>query len=179
MADGRGAGRNAARRSVSNNLLTCLRERFELDWQGIHGAPHWARLRANGLRLAGMTGANPQVVELFAFLHDARREHDGDDPGHGQRAADLATALRGDLFELPDAEFTLLLQACSGHSRGWTTGADITVLTCWDADRLDLGRLGPGYYPDPQRLCTEAARDPDVIEWAYLRSAHQAFAGRI
>jgi uncharacterized protein len=42
------------------------------------------------------------------------------------------------------------------------------VQTCWDADRLDLGRVGKR--PDPRRLCTPAARDRDVIEWAYRRS---------
>jgi uncharacterized protein len=45
---------------------------------------------------------------------------------------------------------------------------DITVLTCWDADRLDLGRVG--IRPAAHRLCTDAARDPAMIEWAYRRS---------
>jgi uncharacterized protein len=44
----------------------------------------------------------------------------------------------------------------------------MTVLTCWDADRLDLGRVG--IKPNPHRLCTAAARDPMMIEWAYKRS---------
>lgn len=34
--------------------------------------------------------------------------------------------------------------------------------------RLDLGRVGIG--PAPRRLCTDAARDEGVIEWAYARS---------
>jgi uncharacterized protein len=46
--------------------------------------------------------------------------------------------------------------------------ADITIQTCWDADRLDLGRVG--IVPDPARLCTVAARDPDLIRWAIERS---------
>jgi hypothetical protein len=33
---------------------------------------------------------------------------------------------------------------------------DITVQTCWDADRLDLPRVG--IQPLPQFLCTEAAK---------------------
>ena len=39
---------------------------------------------------------------------------------------------------------------------------------CWDADRLDLGRVG--YMPHPSRLCTPAARDAELIRWAYERS---------
>lgn len=36
-----------------------------------------------------------------------------------------------------------------------------TVLACWDADRLDLARVG--IQPQPQRLCTGAARDASTI----------------
>jgi len=42
------------------------------------------------------------------------------------------------------------------------------VQTCWDADRLDLGRVGKK--PDPLRLCTAAARKPEIISAAYARS---------
>jgi uncharacterized protein len=38
------------------------------------------------------------------------------------------------------------------------------VQTCWDADRLDLGRVG--IIPRPDRLCTEEARDPVLFERA-------------
>jgi uncharacterized protein len=42
------------------------------------------------------------------------------------------------------------------------------VLTCWDADRLDLGRVG--IRPLAERLCTDAARQPAMLQWAYRRS---------
>jgi uncharacterized protein len=41
-------------------------------------------------------------------------------------------------------------------------------MTCWDADRLDLGRVG--IRPDPARLCNEAARHPKLLSEAYERS---------
>jgi len=155
--------------SVITPALTAhLREHFALDWHDIHGAAHWARVRANGLRLAAATGARTRVVELFAFLHDARRQDDDRDPGHGGRAADLARELHGRFFRLADGELALLAQACRHHSEGHTAGADVTVLTCWDADRLDLGRVQE--YPDSRRLCTAAARDPAMIKWAHERS---------
>ncbi len=148
-------------------FIEVLRAQFELDWHGIHGAPRWDRVRLNGLELARETGANTRVIESFAFLHDSRRLNDGTDPEHGHRAAIFALELRQAHLSLDDDEFSLLQAACCGHSDGMLE-ADITVMTCWDADRLDLGRVG--IRPDPNRLCTAAARDPAMIEWAYERS---------
>ena len=78
----------------SQPLLALLRSRFRLDWRGIHGAPHWARVRYNGLVLAEQTGANRRVVSLFAFLHDSCRWDDYRDAGHGARAAERVAELR-------------------------------------------------------------------------------------
>lgn len=153
--------------TIGRALVEVLRSRFVLDWSGIHGAPHWARVRVNGLRLARLNGADPTVVELFAFIHDACREHDGHDPEHGARSAALAAELNGTVFHLGRREARLLELACRDHSDGGTR-ADVTVQTCWDADRLDLGRVG--IVPDPRRLCTRVARTPEVIEEAYQRS---------
>jgi uncharacterized protein len=61
----------------------------------------------------------------------------------------------------------LLMEACRGHSDGQLV-ADVTVMTCWDADRLDLGRVG--IRPDPKRLCSDIARSEGVICAAYDRS---------
>lgn len=152
---------------VDPELIQILRRQFALDWGGIHGARHWGRVRENGLRLAERTGAKPRVVELFAFLHDSRRLNDARDPLHGPRAADFARKLARTALQIEPADLELLATACHGHSDGLTSG-DITVLTCWDADRLDLGRVG--IKPHPSRLCTEAARDPAMLEWAYHRS---------
>lgn len=150
-----------------SSLLRQLRADFALDWHGIHGAPHWARVRRNGLRLCAATGGNPRVVEAFAFIHDAQRLADGDDPGHGDRAADWVLSLSPAALGLDRAERALLVRACRDHSDGGVRG-EITVLCCWDADRLDLGRVG--IRPDPRRLCTAAARDPQLIDWAFQRS---------
>jgi uncharacterized protein len=148
---------------ISPKLIQALRACFALDWHGIHGAAHWARVRLIGVRLAERTGARREVVELFAFLHDSCRENDGYDTHHGRRAAELAGSLQGNLFELGKEDLTRLLTACRGHSDG-LTHPDPTIATCWDADRLDLGRVG--IRPDPQRLCTQAAREARFFRWA-------------
>jgi uncharacterized protein len=106
-------------------LLAHIRRNFALDWRGIHGAPHWGRVLDNGLRLAELTGARVEVVELFAFLHDARRLDDGTDPAHGHRAADLALQRQGRTFEIENSSLDLLVAACRGHSDGMTE-ADAT-----------------------------------------------------
>ena len=51
--------------NVTQELVDLIRSQFCLDWFGIHGAAHWARVRVNGLQLARTTGANVKVVELF------------------------------------------------------------------------------------------------------------------
>ena len=139
---------------ITRDLIGVLREHFVLEWVGIHGAPHWARVRANGLRLASFTGARTRVVEAFAFVHDSCRIDDDRDPEHGSRAAEFArTPVRRKTLPLPPDEMELLARACEGHSDGHTVD-DITVCTCWDADRLDLGRVGLRL--DPKYLCTDA-----------------------
>src|SRR5262249_9030594 len=53
-----------------SQVLQAAKVRFALDLRGVHGLRHWTRVRENGHRLAKHTGANKQIVELFAFLHD-------------------------------------------------------------------------------------------------------------
>ncbi len=149
------------------DLIKVLRVQFQLDWRGIHGAPHWARVRRNGLLLARGTGARADVIECFALLHDSQRLHDGTDRRHGARAADYVRRINDDYLFLDRSGLDMLAYACEFHSDGLME-ADITVQTCWDADRLDLGRIG--IRPDPQRLCTAAARDVGFLEGAYRRS---------
>jgi uncharacterized protein len=84
------------------------------------------------------------------------------------RAAEFARTLRGRLFDLADHEFRLLHRAYAGHTHE-RTHPDVTVRTCWDADRLDLGRVG--ITPHPSRLCTEAAKRPELIKWADGRAS--------
>lgn len=70
------------------------------------------------------------------------------DPQHGNRAGDFCSKLFKDgVLRLSGDELELLVMACQGHSDGLRE-AHPTVQTCWDADRLDLGRVG--VRPDPR-----------------------------
>jgi len=152
---------------ISKQLLETILRQYALSPKGIHGLPHWARVLENGRNLARQTGARVEVVEFFAVFHDARRMNDGWDREHGYRGAELAVEFRGTHLHLSDRDFDLLYRACRDHTDG-TTAADITVQTCWDADRLDLGRVRIDL--DRKYLCTEAARDPALMAWADRRS---------
>ena len=140
---------------------------YQMDHNGLHGFAHWMRVLHNGRLLTETENANLKIVELFCLLHDTQRQNEDRDPEHGPRAADYARAIRGTLFDLKDDEMELLDEALRYHSDGYVE-ADITIQVCWDADRLDLGRVGirPSYH----KLCTATAKSPFVMEAAYKRS---------
>ncbi len=152
---------------VKPALVHAIMKEYALPVLGRHGLGHWARVLENGLRLAEATGANRQVVALFGVFHDSRRENDGTDPGHGARGGELASRLRDAHLDLSDHDFDLLVYACAHHTDG-TVDGDITVQTCWDADRLDLWRVP--VTPQNAFLCTSAARDRAIQEWSRERS---------
>lgn len=152
---------------LSELLWEAIRREYALSWDGLHGYSHWVRVWENGMRLATQNEADPAVVTHFAFLHDVKRLTDGRDWEHGDRAAHYIASLPDELLNLDAEQRTLLCHACARHTHGLTEG-DITVCTCWDADRLDLGRVG--IRPDPARMCTALGRDPEIIEWGWQRS---------
>ena len=154
-------------RMITKALLHVVLAQYQLPYYGIHGIDHWARVLENGRRLSQETGARLEVVELFALFHDVRRKNEHTDFHHGRRGADLAASLRGTWIDLDPHHFELLYHACEYHTRGLTEG-DVTVQTCWDADRLDLGRAG--ITPHQFFLCTTPAKNPAIIAWANTRS---------
>src|SRR5690606_22227839 len=138
-----------------SELWRRVAERFTLGPHSLHGPAHWKRVEEFGLKVAEGSGADPEVVRLFALFHDSCRESEGEDPQHGARGAELARAMRGRWFDLDDERFDLLAYACVHHTDGKVT-TNPTVGTCWDADRLDLMRVG--IRPVPRFLSTEAAK---------------------
>jgi uncharacterized protein len=74
----------------------------------------------------------------------------------------------GTIHELSPREFECLCEAMRLHSDGHTV-AEPALVACWDADRLDLARVG--IRPDPMRLCTERARLRATIDRAVRMAA--------
>lgn len=123
--------------------------------RGIHGDSHWRRVAEAGLHIADAEGVDRHAVLLFAILHDCRRENDGRDPQHGPRAAALARATGHEALGVTPQVLDRLAHAMHHHTDGLTTD-DPLVGACWDADRLDLPRVGIA--PDPAYLSTAEAR---------------------
>ena len=114
---------------------------FALGEHSVHGPDHWRRVETVGLKLCKETSADETVVRLFAILHDSCRLDDGADPVHGPRAADILGEIAGELFTLEPDRFELLEYAIRHHTGGQISDVP-TIGTCWDADRLDIGRVG-------------------------------------
>ena len=154
-------------------LVTEVLAGYRLEPNGIHGPAHWLRVRANGLALAARTpGACIEVVELFALLHDSRREDEGHDLGHGERAAAYAQRLvDAGMLKLDASGLDLLVSACAWHEHG-RVSAEPTIGCCWDADRLELSRLNRR--PIARFLSTSAAHDAHLQAAAWQRGYDQA-----
>lgn len=137
----------------------------------LHGEAHWRAVAYTALELApGVPGADPLLGLLFGLLHDSQRLHDGNDPDHGPRAARLAQALHTEgLLPLDTPRLRTLVDAIDRHTVGRQSN-DPTIAICWDADRLNLWRIG--VKPHPAFLSTAVAREPAVI------AAHESLPGQ-
>ena len=122
-------------------LVKEILSQFKINKRGVHGPSHWARVKHHGLIIGEQVGADLEVIKLFAFLHDSQRVSEYSDPEHGSRAAQYAKSLNSKFFDLKQDQMELLTLAMEGHSNG-DLHLNPTIQTCWDADRLDLGRVG-------------------------------------
>lgn len=149
-------------RSSHPHLLDACIERFQLDLHGDHGPRHWLRVHHNALLIAEAEEVDPFLPGCFALLHDSCRVDEFHDSGHGSRAAEFAVELRtrGALPPMSEPDFELLQLACRYHSGRISDGPRIARV-CWDADRLDLPRVG--IEPVPDRMCTAFGRLPSTI----------------
>lgn len=117
----------------------------------VHGIVHWDRV-ANNADLLNTSDVDLLVVKAFAYIHDVERNDDGYDLQHGPRAAALVDEIRDtELAFLNDDEILQLKKACELHTTTLRT-EDATVNACFDADRLDLGRVG--ITPNPDKMAT-------------------------
>ncbi len=142
-----------------------IKKEFQLDAASIHGIRHWENVFKIGVALACHTKADTKVVGLFSWLHDIKRETDDYDPKHGLRAGKLIKDLYDKkLLNISQKQLSQLLFACKYHNHSSIKSSDITVQTCWDADRLDLWRLGE--VPDKNLLNTKIAKSTQMICFA-------------
>jgi len=131
---------------------------FQLDpKRSLHGPGHWEQVERNAMELGENTpGCDIEVARLFAILHDCKRQNEGTGEGHGERAAGFARELydKG-LLDLGPEQWAILEYAIRSHNHGLVS-TDPTIGVCWDADRLDLPRVGIA--PDASLLSTRYAK---------------------
>lgn len=129
---------------------------FRSEIKGIHDSNHWFTVARLGMAIALAEGGDPSVALLFGLYHDCRRFDNGSDPEHGLRAAELVKKhFTEKELDISVPQFERLYTACSRHSDGLVY-QDVTISACWDADRLDLTRVG--WETRPELLGTETAK---------------------
>ena len=139
---------------IDQGVLHLLRKESSFFDSPIHGIKHWKTVERNAHYLASFNNADKEVLSYFAYFHDCMRKNEARDKGHGPRGAAFAKKHR-DLIPLNDIQFKQLTDACKGHTYGKRPEC-VTINTCWDADRLDLLRVGT--IPDADRLYNEEAK---------------------
>ena len=142
-------------------ILDIIVNDFKIDFYGDHGIRHWERVYNNSKILSEYYNIKSDVFELFALLHDSKREDEYCDINHGYRASLFVTELIDDeLIKLDKKDQDRLLFACANHTIKDKTDLlceDIVVKICFDSDKLDLGRVG--IIPDPFRMNTDYAKE--------------------
>jgi uncharacterized protein len=130
----------------NHELLEDIMSQFLIDINGDHGLQHWERVFQNTQLLSNYYGIESDVFELFAMLHDSKRENEFSDIGHGSRAAIFAKELISTKkINISKEDQRRLLYACSNHTisnQNAKLYSDLVVQICFDADRLDIGRVG-------------------------------------
>jgi len=140
--------------NINNNILTLLERESAFFDSFDHGLNHWRMVERNGLYLSQFTGADTKVVSIFAYFHDCMRENEYEDPKHGPRGAAFAKQ-HSPILGLSDTQLQMLYRACRGHTYG-KKSVCCTIATCWDADRLDIGRVG--ITPNAKYMLTDEAK---------------------
>jgi uncharacterized protein len=80
------------------------------------------------------------------MLHDCCRENEYEDQEHGRKAGKFSqldkVRVACQPFYFVEDDWNILFLAISEHNVYHKTSTDPTIGVCWDADRLDLWRVG-------------------------------------
>ncbi|RTK97051.1 MAG: hypothetical protein EKK64_02315 [Neisseriaceae bacterium] len=150
--------KKAKRENWIQSIFEQARKEFALKEKSYHGIWHWEKVERNALEIANHTElCDHIVVQLFGILHDSKRKDENEDLNHGLRAANFAKSLyeEGKLL-ITKKQLQKLETACEFHEKG-EISKDPTIGACWDADRLELTRVG--ITPNPKFFSTKAGLD--------------------
>ena len=159
------------------DVVDLVLDQYVLDKEGFHGPHHWERVLLNGLTLHSLlpTHINKDAIFLFALFHDCKRENEGLDLLHGERGGNFFYDTVDKDFKLPSdiegPEITKVVRdtfiACREHTNV-LFNRDPTIAACFDADRLDLMRVG--IYPDITKLNYQSTISDTLIYECSVRA---------
>lgn len=140
----------------------------------LHGVTHWTRVHRYGLLLADSLKLSEEerlAIALFGWTHDLARTDDNGGNQHSIDGAKYIQYVTDRLFsDFPETTLDVVTTAIRYHSDGmnaeealyelpivdnstWSRESTLnTIGCCWDADRLDLLRLG--IVPDESMMST-------------------------
>lgn len=143
-------------------IIDQARKIIKIDINHLHGINHWQRVEQFGHYLADFSGAEKNILSLFAYLHDLGRENDDEDFYHGERSAEIAKSFfEKGIIQATTEEMDKLIYACQYHNKAEASSDDLTIQTCWDSDRLDMWRAN--IEPNPLYLFTNQAKKSETI----------------
>ena len=140
-----------------------------------HGRQHWAQVHKLVLALSEQLQLKPWAqacVEVFAWTHELARKNDATEEQHSLESSEYFLRISSRIFpELDTRQRKLIALAIAHHADGTTAwehildkGNPIADLEdscladilgcCWDADRLDLLRMG--VIPESKIMSTSA-----------------------
>ena len=124
-------------------LKEYLLENFLLGKLSMHGPSHWDRVLENGLLIAKEdSNIDKLIIILFSYIHDSKRIDEYTDAEHGERAASSIEELEKlKLININHKQKEILHFAVKNHNKG-NKSQNPTIGACWDADRLELNRVG-------------------------------------
>lgn len=125
---------------VPKIVLKKIIEEFYLKDSFIHGAAHWSRVYHYGHILSELNDFDKENIAFFSIFHDSKRFNDDYDPEHGLRGAEFFKKL-SKIIDITNEQKEIIYEACKKHN--YQQEADsLEVGLCFDADRLDLWRVG-------------------------------------
>ena len=105
----------------------------------VHGMGHLRRVSSTAGRMAAILDEDIESAVVGGFLHDCARTDDGGGTSHAHSSAQLAKDIMITCY--PHLDIARLCRGIAQHADGMIT--DDPLIGCvWDADRLDLSRLG-------------------------------------
>jgi uncharacterized protein len=153
-------------------IIEYIQSRALLFNSPIRGMRHWKSVEKIGMYLCERNNADRELVKMFAYIHDIGRVNEDEDFEHGKRSAEIAKEMVGNkiITGLNEDQLQKLYYACEHHSEADAKSDDITIQTCWDADRLDLWRLRIA--PRKELLYTDAGKTTEASEYAKKLHSH-------